>query len=70
MKKSVQLGGDLRSMAKSLAPSKRQRPFWEEMIEKFIRNQISFETQRPIFWISSNSFPGGTNGGGFQTLGT
>ena len=33
-------------MAESLARSKEQASFWADMIEKFIRNQVSFETQK------------------------
>ena len=36
----------LEAMALTLAKSKRHVPFWREMIEKFIRNRLSCETQK------------------------
>ena len=37
---------DIRSMSEFLARSKEQVSFWSEMIEKFIRNHTSYETQK------------------------
>ena len=43
---SVQFNKDIHSMATSLASSRAHISFWSEMIEKFIRNYTSFETQK------------------------